>query len=71
MLVQAAPGFAGGEVYHDEAWAAFVGGVHKVCDVDVGSEVEAEVVEVGVGVVDGGWKGVGRVYCVVVERDSD
>jgi len=54
VAVEVAPGVAGGEVDDDEAVAAFGGGVGEVGDAggvgggEVGAEVEAEVVEVGV-----------------------
>ena len=72
IFVEASPGLACTEVEHDEAGAAFVGGVDEVrdalsaCPAYVCAEVEAEVVEVGVGVVDCGGEGVGCVDGVVV-----
>ena len=70
MLGELAPGFAGAEVEHDEAGAAFVAAVDDVGDAvagcgGVGAQVEAEVVHVGVWVVDAWREGVGSADGVV------
>lgn len=65
VLGEAPPRGAGGEVQDDEPRAAFVGGVDDEGGGHVRAEVEADVVHVGVRVVDGAGEGVGRVDGVI------
>lgn len=74
ILCEAPPGFARAEIHHDEARSAFVGRVYEIGDAmargirEIGIEIEAEVIEVRIGIVHARWKREGLVDGIICKR---